>query len=253
MNQTQKAKHFTQLHIKGEPLVLYNVWDAGSGQAVVRAGAAALATGSWSVAAAHGYEDGEAIPFALLETVAQRLCASTEVPVSIDFEAGFGITPETVAEFGERLIHAGAVGINFEDQNIANGGLLDTAVQAQRISALREVAGAMPLHINARTDIFLLAAADQNHGELVDQAIDRAAAYANAGASSFFAPGLSNPTLIARLCGATPLPVNVMMTPKSPSLGDLAAAGVARVSYGPGPYRQMIETLEAAARSVYGR
>ncbi|MFK7887660.1 MAG: isocitrate lyase/phosphoenolpyruvate mutase family protein [Gammaproteobacteria bacterium] len=251
MNQTQKARQFTQAHIKGDPIILYNVWDAGSGRAVEAAGASALATGSWSVAAAHGYEDGEAIPFSLLEIITQRLCACTNVPVSIDFEAGFGMAPSTVAEFGERLIHAGAVGVNFEDQAIAAGGLIDTTLQAERIAALRDIAGAMPLHINARTDSFLLAAPDQDHKPLLSDAIARAAAYEAAGASSFFAPGLNDPALIGQLCAATALPVNVMLTPASAPLGELAAAGVARCSYGPGPYRQMIETLGDAARTVY--
>jgi 2-methylisocitrate lyase-like PEP mutase family enzyme len=252
MNQTQKARHFSELHVKGQPLILYNVWDAGSGQAVARAGARALATGSWSVAAAHGYDDGQDIPFGLLETITQRLCACVELPVSVDFEAGFGMAPETVAGFAERLIDAGAVGVNFEDQSIADGGLIDTAVQAERVAALRDAAGAMPLHINARTDLFLLADAAPDHAELLDETITRAQAYAGAGASSFFAPGLIDPELIATLCKATDLPVNVMMTPASPSIDTLAAAGVARISYGPGPHRQMIDALEAAAGKIYG-
>lgn len=251
MNQTQKAQHFTRLHVKGDPLILYNVWDAGSGQAVVKAGARALATGSWSVAAAHGYDDGQAIPFELLESVAKRLCACVEVPVSIDFEAGFGIDPDTVAGFAERLIQAGVVGVNFEDQAIADGGLIDTALQTERVAALREVAGAMPLHINARTDVFLLAGPAQGHAELLDEAIARATAYASAGANSFFAPGLTDLELIKTLCTTVDLPVNVMMTPDSSPIAALAAAGVARISYGPGPYRQMIDTLEAVASKVY--
>src|SRR5580704_6522146 len=89
MNQKEKAKRFTELHVKGSPLVLYNAWDAGSARFVLEAGAKAIATSSWSVAAAQGYQDGEAIPIELAEEIVGRIVASVDAPVTVDFEGGY--------------------------------------------------------------------------------------------------------------------------------------------------------------------
>ena len=88
MSQDEKAKYFAQLHELGNPCVLYNIWDAAGAQAVAKAGAKAIATGSWSVAAAHNFKDGEVIPLDLVERIAERICAAVEQPVTIDFESG---------------------------------------------------------------------------------------------------------------------------------------------------------------------
>ncbi len=89
MSQSAKAKQYAALHVAGNPLVLYNIWDAGSAKAVADAGASAIATGSWSVAAAQGYGDGEKIPLQLLLDIAGRIVAATSLPVTIDFEGGY--------------------------------------------------------------------------------------------------------------------------------------------------------------------
>ncbi|MEO5613390.1 MAG: isocitrate lyase/phosphoenolpyruvate mutase family protein, partial [Cypionkella sp.] len=86
MSQADKARRFKDLHIPGNPLVLYNIWDAGSAKTVASAGAQALATGSWSVAAAQGYGDGQAIPLDFALQIIARITQSTELPVSVDFE-----------------------------------------------------------------------------------------------------------------------------------------------------------------------
>jgi len=88
MNQKEKAKRFAQLHVKGAPLLLYNAWDAGSAQSVLEAGAKAIATSSWSVAAAQGYQDGEAIPIEFAEQIVGRIATSVDAPVTVDFEGG---------------------------------------------------------------------------------------------------------------------------------------------------------------------
>src|SRR5690348_12297661 len=94
--QVNKARAFAALHVSGKPLVLFNVWDPGSAKAVAQAGAKALATGSWSVAAAHGYGDGEKIPLDLALENFRRIAGSTALPVSMDIESGYGKTPEEV-------------------------------------------------------------------------------------------------------------------------------------------------------------
>jgi 2-methylisocitrate lyase-like PEP mutase family enzyme len=251
--QREKAEAFQTLHVKGNPVVLFNVWDAGSARAVAKSGAKAIATGSWSVAAAYGYADGQALPLSTAIENLARIATSVELPVTIDLEAGYGDAPAVVADAVARAISAGAIGFNLEDQIISGTGLYTIADQSHRIVAARKAAdgASIPAFINARTDIFLKASSDKHDEHLLDEALQRAAAYAKAGASGFFAPGLVNEKLIARLCEACPLPVNIMMSPSTPAAARLAELGVSRISHGPGPYRQMIRLLEDAARAVY--
>jgi 2-methylisocitrate lyase-like PEP mutase family enzyme len=243
--QTDRARRFAALHVKGEPLVLFNIWDAGSAGAVARAGARAVATGSLSVAAAQGYPDGEALPLDFALEIARRIAASVDLPVSVDFEGGYAHEPDDVRRNVERLIDAGAVGLNFEDQRVGGEGLYSVAEQQRRIAAARAADPA--LFVNARTDLFLKERDRSRHGDLIEEAIGRARAYAEAGASGFFAPGLVEADLIARLCAASPLPVNVMRLDGAPSNPELARLGAARISHGPAPYRAMIAALTLAA------
>lgn len=251
--QLAKARRFADLHVNGSPLVLYNVWDAGGAKAVASAGAPAIATGSWSVAAAHGFEDCENIPLDLALNVAERIVASVDVPVTIDFEGGYAQTPREVGANAGRLIAVGVAGLNFEDQVVGGDGLYTVSQQAQRIEAIREAAEAanIPLFINARTDVFLKADNLEAHEGLLDEAIARAKAYRDAGASGFFAPGLIGENLISRLCEASPLPVNIMMMEGAPPLPRLSRLGVARVSFGPLPFTQMMTILEERARAIF--
>jgi 2-methylisocitrate lyase-like PEP mutase family enzyme len=251
--QREKAEAFQKLHVKGNPVVLFNAWDAGSARVVAKSGAKAIATGSWSVAAAYGYADGQALPLSTAIENLARIVANVELPVTIDLEAGYGDAPETVADAVTRAIAAGAIGFNLEDQVISGTGLYTIADQSQRIQAARKAAdgASIPAFINARTDVFLKASSDKHDEHLLDEALQRATAYAKAGASGFFAPGLINEKLIARLCEACTLPVNIMMSPSTPNATRLAELGVSRVSHGPGPYRQMMRLLEDAARTVY--
>jgi 2-methylisocitrate lyase-like PEP mutase family enzyme len=254
MTQEERALAFTGLHRKGDPVVLYNIWDAGSARCVAEAGAKALATGSWSVAAAHGFPDGQKIPLQLLVEIAREIAAAADLPLSVDFEGAYSEDPAQGAANVGQLIDAGAIGINFEDQVVGKGGIHATDRQVARIRAIRDMAERqnVPLFINARTDLFLQESDPARHGDLIDQATARARAYAGAGASGFFAPGLADVDLIGRLCSASPLPVNVMMKPGAPDIATLAAAGVGRISYGPFPYRAMVAWLRGEAEKVYG-
>ena len=115
MTQIEKAKTFHGLHVKGDPLMLYNIWDAGTAKAVVEAGAKALATGSWSVAEAQGYGDGEAIPLDHVCHNIERILSVSELPLTVDFEGGYARAPEDVAAHVARLMEMGVIGINVED------------------------------------------------------------------------------------------------------------------------------------------
>ncbi|MFC5585131.1 isocitrate lyase/phosphoenolpyruvate mutase family protein [Nitratireductor kimnyeongensis] len=253
MSQIDRARTFHALHVKGDPLILYNIWDAGSAAAVAEAGARSVATGSWSVAAAHGYGDGEKIPVELLAKVTRRISETVELPLSVDFEGAYATDPTDAAENVSHILDAGAVGINFEDQIVGGDGLHSLADQAKRIGAIRAMAETrgVPLFINARTDLFLKESDRNRHAALLAEAKERAKAFADAGASGFFAPALVDQALIEELCEASPLPVNIMAMKTAPDATTLGRLGVARISHGPGPYRAAMAWLREAATAVY--
>ncbi len=150
-----------------------------------------------------------------------------------------------------RLLELGAIGQNFEDQIVGGSGIYDIPDQAARLGAVREAADTLniPAFINARTDLFLKAAPEA-HADLMDQAIARSAAYAAAGADGFFVPGLTDKTLINQICAASALPVNTM-TDGLTDCRDMAALGVARISFGPAPYLKLSDMLEQNARIFF--
>jgi 2-methylisocitrate lyase-like PEP mutase family enzyme len=250
MNQTDKAKRFAELHVKGAPLLLYNAWDAGSAKSILDAGAKAIATSSWSVAAAQGYGDGEAIPIELAEQIVGRIAATVDIPVTVDFEGGYSEDDGELAANISRLLDLGVIGINFEDRIVKGLGLYSVDRQARRIAAIRKAAEqkGIDLFINARTDVFF------EHGEdaaqAVGEALDRAKAYAAVGASGFFVPGLVDDALIGQICEGVSLPVNVMVMDGVPSNARLSELGVARISYGPIPYIRAMKALGQEARTT---
>ena len=253
MQQSDRAREFAALHVKGAPVLLYNAWDAGSAKAIAGAGARAIATSSWAVAAAHGYEDGEAIPLAFVESILARVVASVDVPVTVDVEGGYSEDPRACASNVARFVDLGVAGINFEDRVVAGKGLYPIERQCERIAAIRAMADArgVPLFVNARSDVFFGSGIAVEDGLAVARA--RAEAYANAGASGFFVPGLVDLAAIAKLCASIELPVNVMQSPGLPGVDELARAGVARVSFGPASYLRAMDAVRAGAREVYAR
>jgi 2-methylisocitrate lyase-like PEP mutase family enzyme len=250
--QIERANLLKNLHIKGDPLIVFNIWDAGSARAIQEIGAKVIATGSWAVAAAHGCDDGEKLSFDLALANLKRIIASVALPVTIDLEGGYGQSPNEVKEAVTKVIEAGAVGINFEDQIVGGEELYSIEDQCKRIKAVREAAeqASIPIFINARTDIFLKAAPANHNDCHLEEAIRRACAYAESGASGFFAPGLSDAEQIKKLCERSPLPVNIMVLPYTPTSKQLAQLGVARISYGPGPYRQVMDVLKETGRKA---
>ena len=251
--QKEKASRLSELHVKGDPLILFNIWDAGSAKAVQEAGAKAIGTGSHSVAAANGYEDGQHLSLDLAIANLERIIATVALPVTIDFEGGYATNLTKLQENIVKVIDAGAVGINFEDQIVGGEGLYSIADQSARIRAVREAADgkSIPLFINARTDVFLKAYPGVHTQEQLEEVLNRATAYADSGASGLFAPGLRDAGLIRQLCEYSPLPVNIMVLPDTPSNKEMAELGVARISYGGGPYHLMIEALKDAGRAAF--
>ena len=244
-----KFETFAALHVPGDPVILYNIWDVGSAQAVVKAGAKALATGSHPVGDASGFGDAQQVPLDFVFDNARRIADSVDLPLTVDFEGAYSDDPEQGAANVARLAATGAVGCNFEDQVIGGEGLHPLDLQVRRIEAIRRAVGDA-FFINARTDAFLKT---QTYDDaLVDKVVERGKAFADAGASGFFVPRLSDPKQIERVVREVPLPLNVIAFPGAPPKQDWAAAGVARISHGPFPHRALMAKLEEMAREAIG-
>jgi 2-methylisocitrate lyase-like PEP mutase family enzyme len=242
-----KFEQFAALHVPGDPVILYNIWDVGSALAVVAAGAKALATGSHPVADANGYADGQQVPMDFAFANAKRIADAVELPLTVDFEGAYSNDPGQGAANVARLAATGAAGCNFEDQVIGGEGLHPLDLQVRRISAIRQAVGGS-FFINARTDLFLKT---QTYDDaLVGQVIGRGKAFADAGASGFFVPRLADPAQIERIVREVPLPLNVIAFPGAPDKKLWAEAGVARISHGPFPHRALMKELEEMARKA---
>lgn len=246
----QKANAFHELHRRGNPLILFNIWDPGSALAVVKAGARALATGSWSVASAFGFSDGEQTPFDLVLGNLDRIVRAVALPLTADLEMGCGATPVDVSKSIGAVLARGIVGFNIEDGLVA-GGLRSIGEQAARLDAARKTSDAvdMPAFLNARIDVFLQSDPSKHRAQM-SAAVERIHAFAGVGANGIFLPGLKDLALISEACAATTLPVNVMSVAATPPVADLTKAGVSRISHGPGPYAMAMKAIETAARDA---
>jgi 2-methylisocitrate lyase-like PEP mutase family enzyme len=242
-----KFDTFAALHVPGNPVILFNIWDVGSALAAVRAGAKALATGSHPVADAHGWPDGEQVPIDFALANAERIARAVEVPLTVDFESAYSLDPPKAASNVARLAATGAVGCNFEDQVIGGEGVHPLKEQAKRIEAIRLAVGDA-FFINARTDLYLKT--KDHDAALVDAVIERGKAFRDAGASGFFVPRLAEPRQIERIVKEVPLPLNVIAFPGAPDKAVWASAGVARISHGPFPHRALMATFEEMARAA---
>ncbi|WP_209348097.1 isocitrate lyase/phosphoenolpyruvate mutase family protein [Pontixanthobacter sp. CEM42] len=241
---TDNVEKFRALHVPGKPLVLYNIWDAGSAKAVVAAGAPAIATGSYGVAEAHGLADGESMPLDLVLANLSRIAATVGVPVSVDLESGYGATLDEVTQSVIQARDAGASGINMEDR-LPNADEPLPVEEASRRFAAAANAG---IFINARCDVF--------RGKTVDAALladakHRATAYADAGAAGLFVPFLSDAATIGAICEASPIPVNILWSDECESIAALADLGVARISFGHQPWAKAMADLGEAAAKLY--
>jgi len=248
-----KSETFRSLHVPHSPLILFNVWDAGSAKAVAAACARAIATSSWSVANANGFADSEKMTRDFVIETLRRIAASTDLPVTVDLEAGYGSAPSDVGETVRLAIEAGAVGCNLEDSIPSDGALRSTAEQVARLRAAREAANALDktFFINARTDVFFQTASEEHNETMLAEALERTRAYADAGANGIFMPGLVRAELIRRAAAESPLPLNIMVDDETPALQTLQELGVGRVSYGPLPYFAAMNAVEKEAREIF--
>ena len=239
---------FAALHVPGDPVILYNIWDPGSAIAVAAAGAKALATGSHPVGDAAGYGDAHKVPLDYVFDNARRIMAAVDLPLSVDFEGAYSSDPAEGAANVAALKATGAVGCNFEDQVVGGEGVHALDAQVRRIRAIREAVGS-DFFLNARTDLMIK---EQDDGTLLDRVIERGKAYADAGASGFFVPRIADPMHIQRVVREVPLPLNAIAFPGAPDKKIWAEAGVARISHGPFPHKALMAKLSEMAKEAIG-
>jgi 2-methylisocitrate lyase-like PEP mutase family enzyme len=243
MNElADRARTLLDLHTAPEILCLANVWDVVSAQVIAATpGTKALATASHSIAASFGYKDGENIPLELHLDMVRRIVQAVDLPLTMDFEAGYGNPGETA----RKAIAIGVVGGNLEDQMKP----LEEAVDAVKavLEAGREAG--IDFVLNARTDALLRADASTPRTQILDEAIRRGRAFLEAGASVVFVPGLIARDEIKLLVEAFgPRKLTVISVPgKSLPARELEALGVARVSTGPFTQRVALTALQDAA------
>jgi len=227
--QQELARRFTALHRAPLPLLLPNAWDAGSAALFASLGFPAVATTSGGVAWSLGYADGERLPMAELLAAVRRMVRVLDVPLTVDFEGGFGATPGAVGESVRALLDCGATGLNIED-GIDHARLRNVDDAVARIAAARAAADALgvPAFINARVDCWIIGGAQPQAP--FDEAVARARAYLAAGADGVYPIALADPDTIAAFCAAVAAPVNVGARTGLPALPELGRLGVARVS-----------------------
>ena len=239
-----RARSFHSLHEEDAPLLLANVWDAASARAAVEAGARALGTTSFGIALEHGFSDGELLPLEVSIGVVREIVQAVPVPVTFDLEAGHGETARAVGDSVSAAIDAGVAGINLEDSRPDQPGALFSATQqAERIAGAQAASDreGVPIFVNARCDVYFGAQIDDARRQ--SEAVERAAAYASAGADGLFLPGLVDLETIKVIAAAVPLPLNVMVMPGLPDLAQLSTAGVKRISQGGALFLAMIGTV----------
>jgi 2-methylisocitrate lyase-like PEP mutase family enzyme len=223
--------NFAELHNQNEPLLIANVWDAVSAVAAQKAGYQALGTSSAAIAATLGYEDGQSMPFDELLYMVTRIRAVSNLPLSVDMEAGYGDSAEEITANLKRLAQTGVSGVNLEDSRVINQ--VRQLDDASAFSAtLKSVCNALKsegygLFMNVRTDTYLL-----GHERALQETLLRGQLYKAAGADGLFVPCLTSEIDMSLIAESIALHLNVMCMPDLPSFGRLKLAGVSRISMG---------------------
>ena len=242
--QTEKAARFLALHRGEQPLLMPNPWDRGSALLLASLGFEALATTSSGFAATLGRADG-AVTRDEAVGHGQWIAAGTDLPVSADLENCFADDPEGVAETVRLAVAAGLAGCSVEDYaKREHDPIYDHALAAERVAAAAEAAHSGDVHLvlTARAENYL-----RGNPSLSDT-IARLQSYQEAGADVLFAPGVTKPEEIRQLVAEVDLPLNVLPFPGTPTVTELAALGVKRVSVGGAfAYAGLGAVAEAAA------
>jgi 2-methylisocitrate lyase-like PEP mutase family enzyme len=249
--QAEKAERLRKLHQGPRILVLANAWDVASARLMEEAGSPAIATTSAGVAFALGYPDGQRISREDMLEVVARIARAVRVPVTADMEAGYGTTVEEMIETAKAVVAAGAVGMNLEDVTGEDeSSQVELALQVEKIRAICKASAALgvPVVVNARTDIYLMPIGEA--ATRFERTVERLRAYREAGAGCVFAPGIRDRETISKLVKAVGAPLNILLTPGCPSLGELEKMGVARASAGSGVMRATLGLVQRIGKEL---
>ncbi len=251
LSQKQKAEVFLRLHSGPGILILPNAWDVVSARILEDLGCPAIATTSAGVAAVLGYPDGQRVPRDEMLEAVRRIAAAVRVPVTADMEAGYGTTPEHMAQTAVAVLQAGAVGMNLEDvTDDAANSQVELPLQIVKIKEIRRASTSLgiPLVLNARTDIFLLRIGDAE--TRYERTVERLRAYRKAGADCLFAPGVTDRETIAKLVDSVDGPLNILISPGCPNPKELQSIGVARASTGSSGMRAALGLLRRIGKEL---
>jgi 2-methylisocitrate lyase-like PEP mutase family enzyme len=234
------AETLRALHVAGAPLLLGNIWDPPTARVVESAGMRAIATASAALAPANGYDDHGKLPADAAFGALRRIAEAVALPVTADLEDGYGLSAE---ELVERVIDAGACGLNLEDTDHTVNALVDADKQAERIAAIKAAARArdVDLVVNARIDVHL-------HRRPATEGLQRARKYFDAGADCVYPILLSEVSTIRAYVALGP--TNVLWRPGGPRLTVLAEAGVSRISVGPLFHHLTLKHLRTATDAL---
>ncbi|MCP4417293.1 MAG: isocitrate lyase/phosphoenolpyruvate mutase family protein [Chloroflexi bacterium] len=249
----QKAENFLAYHHATQLLILPNAWDVSSAKVFALEGFKAIGTTSAGIAASLGYPDGQRVSLAETIAVVERIEQQIDLPISVDIEAGYATTLDDIAAAARAVLNVGAVGLNLEDSTGQPANpLYETAVQKEKLCAIREMAEAEGVHlvINARTDVYLIS--NESPEARLRQAIARGNAYKEAGADCIFVPdtGDLDKDSIAHLVREIDAPINIIAGVTTPPIAELEKIGVARVSLGPRPMRATLTLLQKIAQEL---
>ena len=256
--QREKADKFLRFHYDKEILVLLNSWDTGSSKLIEACGYKAIATTSMGIAASMGYPDCEVMQLSELIRIVTGIVNAVQVPVTVDFEAGYGNDVEEIVESVKKIIATGIVGINIEDSIELSPVLVDGKEFCERIAAIRALSDSLGFHlvINARTDSFYTSTGSTQ--EKLSESIRRGNKYREAGADCIFVQPVWDKETIATLVKEIDAPINILANPTigpglPPSVGELQDLGVARLSLGSSLMKATLALTKKVADELLGQ
>lgn len=250
--QITLAEEFKKMHSKNELLILPNAWDVASAVIFEKTGFKAVGTTSAGVSHSLGYSDGQNITKEESLYLVDKIINRITIPLTVDYEGGYGTTAKEIAHNVRELIQAGAVGLNFEDSTAeSTTSLTSLAVQTEKIKAMAAIKEDLGIDffINARTDVYWLSIGEPE--KRFQQVVDRATAYIEAGADGIFIPGNLSKEILQELVKSIDAPLNVLPSKTNYTLQDLQNIGVARMSLGSGPVRSSIAIIQQIASELY--
>jgi len=249
--QRRRADALRALHSGDRPLVLPNVWNPIGARVLEAKGFPAVATASAAISASLGFEDGERLRRSTMIEVVSRIARAIDVPLTADMESGYASTLGQLEETTRALLDSGAVGMNIEDSLTEGEALRPVREQAERIATVRAVATAraIPLVINARIDTFLVFG-DSDVEQRIEEAVERATVYAEAGADCVYPIGPGDDQTLAALRARITSPINALATPNAVSLKTMASIGINRVSFGPFIFRSCLRKFADIASAL---